>query len=222
MKKLQYEFTGENFVVKDCDEQFLILEIEGFEIDLTKRYRELLSQKHDLERAVAYLDQMFFQKDTTLIDGALINSAIQLLIRCFTHTSKDDRLKFDSTKVFRAFAQSIGEVDLTDKFDQFYNIRNKVLSHDELNYHNNIVGITIDSQGVAQDIAQITVSTTYVYKENRDLLKRLLNVAQNYAEEQLSAVEQILIDKYNECVPKPKLSPIDPKKLGSLNSWNHW
>ena len=222
MGKFQYEYTNGKYRVKNCDEEFLILEIDGFEIELTKRYRELLSQKHDLERAQACLDQMFFNKDTTLIDGALINSAIQLLVRCFTKSGKEDRLKFDEVYVFEKYSISIGEENLYKQYMQFYVARNKVLSHDELNYHNNIVGITIDLHGTAQDITPITVSTTYVYKQNKDLLKRLINIAHRYAEEQISTVEKLLIDRYNACDPKPILSPIDSTRLGTFDSWNSW
>lgn len=222
MTYFQYEFTDHGYVVKDKEEQFLVLEINGFENELTKHYRELLSQKYDLDRANAYLDQMFFGRDSKLIDGALINSAIQLLVRCFTKTSREDRIKFDEVKVFGKYAESIGEERCIDQYRKFYDIRNKVLSHDELNYHNNIVGITVDLCGNAQDIASITVNTHYVYKENRELLKHLINIAYKFAEEQVRNVEEILIEKYNACEPKPLLHPIDISKLGSPDSWNSW
>ena len=46
---------------------------------------------------------MFFQKDTTLIDGALINSAIQLLIRCFSNPRNKGRGCLNSNEVFRTY-----------------------------------------------------------------------------------------------------------------------
>jgi len=64
--------------------------------------------------------QMFFTPDTVLIDGALINMSIQLLIRWFTKLGKNDRIKFDESKVFKTYAIEIGELDLSRTYLQFY------------------------------------------------------------------------------------------------------
>ena len=98
---IKYEITDNGYCAATPYNDYKIYELNGFETELTNRYRELLSQKHDLERATACLNQMFFNEDTTLIDGALINTAIQLLIRCFTKSGQDDRMKFDHIKVFK-------------------------------------------------------------------------------------------------------------------------
>ena len=136
---IKYEVTDNGYCAIAPNGNYKVCEIIDFETVLTTRYQELLSQKHDLNRATAFLDQMFFKEDTSLIDGALINTAIQLLVRCFTKSGNNDRMRFDEIKVFKKYAMQNGEEDLSEIYLKFYNARNKVISHDELNYTNNIV-----------------------------------------------------------------------------------
>lgn len=222
MATYEYEVTDNGYCAKEPYSMYEVLEVINFEPTLTGRYKELIAQKHDLDRAKACLEQMFFASDTTLIDGALMNTAIQLLVRCFTKSSVSDRLKFDEQKVFKKFALEIGEADLYGTYMQFYQARNKVISHDELNYSNNIVGITVDPNGMACDITHLTVSTRYVYKRNKELLLRLINIASQYCDRQVKSVSDILIEKYNQTQPKPSLSKIDPERLEEFESFNTW
>ena len=104
----------------------------------------------------------------------------------------------------------------------FYNARNKVISHDELNYMNNIVGITINNSGNACDITELTVSTHYVYERNKKLLLRLIHVAIEYCSEQLNGMKNQLIEKYNAIFPKPVLPEIDTARLSAFGSFNRW
>ena len=219
---IRYEVTDNGYCATAPHENYKVCEITEFEEELTNRYRELLSQKHDLERATACLNQMFFNKDTSLIDGALINTAIQLLVRCFTKSGSDDRMQFNYFKVFKKYAVQNGEEDLSEIYLKFYNARNKVISHDELNYTNNIVGITMDDSGNACDITELTVSTHYVYEQNKSLLLRLLRVATAYCSEQLEHIKNQLIEKYNATSPKPVFSIIDSKRLSGFGAFNKW
>jgi len=222
MGDFEYEITPNGYCIKGEDSQYKVLELDNFEPVLTTRYKELLAQKHDLDRAEACLKQMFFSEDSTLIDGALMNTAIQLLVRCFTKSGIHDRMKFDENKVFKKYALQIGEADLSQTYLQFYNARNKVISHDELNYSNNVVGITVDSNDVAYDITHLTVATKYVYKQNRDLLLRLIAIASKYCDSQLDGLEQQLIDGYNQMEHKPVLAPIDSARLAEFEAFNVW
>lgn len=218
----EYEITKNGYEIKEEKSQYKVLELENFEPVLTLRYKELLAQKHDLDRAEACLKQMFFSKASTLIDGTLMNTAIQLLVRCFTKSGINDRIKFDENKVFKNYALQIGESDLSQTYLQFYNARNKVISHDELNYSNNVVGITVDADDVACDITHLTVATRYVYEKNRDLLLRLITIASKYCDIQLDKVKLLLIDKYNEMECKPILAPIDSARLAEFEAFNVW
>lgn len=219
---IEYEITDNGYCATPPYNDYIVYELNGFETESTNRYRELLSQKHDLERATACLNQMFFNEDTTLIDGALINTAIQLLVRCFTKSGQDDRMKFDYIKVFKKYAVQIGETELSDIYLKFYDARNKVISHDELNYMNNIVGIIINNSGNACDITELTVSTHYVYERNKQLLLRLIHVATAYCAEQLDGIKKQLIEKYNATSPKPTLPKIDTARISEFVAFNRW
>ena len=69
----EYEITKNGYEIKEEKSQYKVLELENFEPVLTLRYKELLAQKHDLDRAEACLKQMFFSKASTLIDLSLIH-----------------------------------------------------------------------------------------------------------------------------------------------------
>lgn len=222
MNTFEYEVTDAGYCVKVPYSEYEVLELIDFEPSLTGRYKQLIAQKHDLDRAKACLEQMFFSNDTALIDGALMNTAIQLLVRCFTKSGASDRLKFDEQKVFKKFALDIGESDMLRTYLQFYQARNKVISHDELNYSNNIVGLTVNPDGVACDITHLTVSTRYVYKKNKDLLLRLISIASQYCELQIASVRDRLIEKYNQIEPKPALDKIGHTRLEEFEAFNIW
>lgn len=163
-----------------------------------------------------------FNDDTSLIDGALINTAIQLLVKCFTHSGKDDRINFNYLKVLKKYALENGEEDLSEIYLKFYNARNKIISHDELNYPNNIVGITIDTLGNACDITALIVSTHYVLFNNKTLLLRIIAITLSYCSEQLEHMKKLLVEKYNTMSPKPILSKIDSNRLSEFGAFNRW
>lgn len=71
-----YNYTVADNTVKAVgfEDTVTVFDISSWKPDMINYYRSLLSHKRDLEYAEAYLNQMFFQIDTSLIDGALINS----------------------------------------------------------------------------------------------------------------------------------------------------
>lgn len=87
MSKYLYELSNGTLCVKNCSEPVEVFDLKQKMTEFTGYHRSLLAHKHDMDYAREYLQQMFFHKDTTLIDGALINSAIQLLVRCFSNPS---------------------------------------------------------------------------------------------------------------------------------------
>jgi len=222
MITFEYEITDNGYCVKTPHSEYEVLELIGFEPELTRRYKGLVAQKNDLDRAKACLEQMLFNVDTSLIDGALMNTAIQLLVRCFTKSNTADRLKFDEYKVFKKYAKEIGESDLHNTYMQFYQARNKVISHDELNYSHNIVGLTVTPDKTACDVTYLAVSTRYVYKKNKDLLLRLINISSRYCDAQILDVGNLLVEKYNLAQPKPNLARIDRARLEEFESFNAW
>ena len=109
-----YRYTIEDNTIHVIGEEkeLSVYDFGNWEQEIVSRYRALLAMKKDMEYAEAYLNQMFFAKDTSLIDGALINSSIQLLVKCFTNPSGRGRLNLDFKKVFRSYAQRIGECNI--------------------------------------------------------------------------------------------------------------
>lgn len=219
MEDFKYTFIEDRYCVENGEDKYLVLDIGNECAHLVKRYKVMIAHKHDLEHAEACLNQMFYSECSSLIDNALINTAIQLLVRCFSNQAGKGRTNLDRNKVFRIFAKKIGKEDLTQLFDNFYNIRNKVISHDEYNFNDNCVGITVDiASGRAVDVTDIAVSTTFLYKENQEKLMKLILVAKEYADDQINNIREKLIEWYNEN-EDIKLIPL--KRMGFIkyNSW---
>lgn len=206
-----YNYTVADNTVKAVgfEDTVTVFDISSWKPDMINYYRSLLSHKRDLEYAEAYLNQMFFQIDTSLIDGALINSAVQTLVKCFSNPRNMGRCCLDSTKVFRRYAKAMGEQDLTGYFSKFYDARNTVIAHDQINFRENIIGLTVDTTtGEAEDIAEIIIRTKYLYKQNQETLLRLIKVAKEYVENQIKGLREKLIGEYNEATSKPNLCEV--------------
>ena len=218
MSDYHYTIKDNTIQVIDKKQELTVYDFGNWQAERVSRYRGLLALKKDMEYAEAYLNQMFFGESTSLIDGALINSSIQLLVKCFSNPSGDGRPNLDSTKVFRTFAKSIGEEDLTKQFSQFYYARNKVISHDQLNFTENIVGITVNNAtGIAEDIAEITVRTGYLYQENQKLLLRMVRIVLKFLDCQIESIKNYLIEEYNR--EKPDLKHIACENVPMSNKW---
>ena len=56
---INYNVTDNGYCAMPPYDAYDILEIKDFEPLLRRKYQELLSQKHDLDRAAACLNQMF-------------------------------------------------------------------------------------------------------------------------------------------------------------------
>lgn len=130
------------------------------------------------------------------------------------------RCCLDSKKVFRKYAKEIGEQDLTGLFSKFYDARNTVICHDQYNYKENIVGLAVNKiSGIAEEIAEITVRTGYLYKQNQEILLRLIRVALSYVETQREELKSKLIAEYNEATAKPELHTVVCENIPLTNSW---
>ena len=220
MNNLNYILTENNYFVDGHENQYIIYNIDNHCPQFAKHYKIMLAHKHDLDRAIACLDQMFFHPDTSLIDGALINTSIQLLVKCFSNPQNKGRKNLDYVKVFRSFSKSIGEQDFTRVFSKFRDARHEVISHDQEGFNENLVGITVDTTtNFAVDITDITIQTTYLYKQNQVLLKRLIAVAQKYVDDQIDQVKHKIIEWYNTNSTTITLSRLEPPSTGLLNSW---
>lgn len=218
----KYDYTVADNTVKAVgfEDAITVFDLSSWKPDMINYYRALLAHKRDLEYAEAYLNQMLFQTDTSLIDGALINSAVQLLVKCFSNPNNMGRCCLDSKKVFRKYAKDIGEQDLTGLFSKFYDARNTVICHDQYNYKENIVGLAVNkTTGTAEEIAEITVRTGYLYKQNQEILLRLIRVALSYLETKREEIKRKLIAEYNEATTKPELNLVVCENIPLATSW---
>ncbi len=218
------------------DDQYVIIDDENYrykvyQIDdsnlgehqkLLNRYLSLLANENDLKYAKAYIDQMFFSENSTLIDGALINSAIQLLVKCFTNPDGKGRFQLDRKKVFDTFAKSIGRKSYLSQYFDFHNIRMHSLAHDESDFKDNIVGITIDTQDCKPiEIAHINMRRKFLYKQNADILKEMIIIALEFINVQKQKIENKLIEHYST-KPFSEISQykiLDCKGIKLSNSW---
>lgn len=220
MNKYNYTVADNTVKAVGFENAVTVFDLSPWKPGMVNYYQALLAHERDLEYAEAYLNQMFFQTDTSLIDGALINSAVQLLVKCFSNPSNMGRCCLDSKKVFRKYAKEIGEQDLTGLFSKFYDARNTVICHDQYNYKENIVGLAVNKiTGIAEEIAEITVRTGYLYKQNQEILLRLIRVALSYVETQREELKSKLIAEYNEATAKPELHTVVCENIPLTNSW---
>lgn len=219
---MKYQYVIKNNTVQTVgfENTIIVYDIQSWKPEIAIYYRSLLAIRRDMEYAKEYLSQMFLQKDTSLIDGALINCAIQLLVKCFSNPQEKGRRCLDKNKVFRKFAKEIGEEDLTKQFLQFYTARNQVISHDQVNYKENIVGLTISKDsGVAEEVVGLTIRTGYLYKQNQQILLRLVNMVHSYVSSQLQELDTMMVDEFNNIEDKPKLHPIVCENIAMATAW---
>ena len=214
MPKYRYTIKDNTVSVIEHESELTVLDFGNWESERIIYYRSLLAHKRDMEYAEAYLNQ------TSLIDGSLINSSIQILIKCFSNPSGKGRHKLDETKVFRTFAKKIGEEDLTRQFSQFYTARNKVISHDQLNFSENVIGLVVNpTTGIAEDVAEITVRTGYLYKQNQELLLKMVHIVLKYLDDQIMGLKQTLLKEYNGLTEKPDLNNIRCESIPMATAW---
>lgn len=218
MPEYQYTIIDNSVKAIYPERELTVYDFGVWEKEKVTRYRALLAMKKDMEYAEAYLNQMFFDDNTSLIDGALINSSIQLLVKCFSNPSGRGRPNLDFKKVFCTFTKSIGEEDMTKQFSQFYDARNKIISHDQLDYTENIIGVTVNqASGQAEDVAELTIRTAYLYKQNQIILLRLVHIVLRYLECQIESIKGFLIEEYNR--EKPELKAIICENIPMATAW---
>lgn len=225
--KFHYTIKDDQYVViDDEDNRYKVYQIDDSNFGelhrLLNSYLSLLANEQDLNYAKAYINQMFFSEGTTLIDGALINSAIQLLVKCFTNPAGKGRSQLNEKKVFDRFAQSsVKKSYLTQYFD-FYNMRRRSLAHDESDFKDNMVGVTVDTRDCKPvEIAYINMRRKFLYKQNADILKEMIAIALEFINEQKQQIENKLIEHYS-AKPFSEISQyklMDCKVIELSNCW---
>lgn len=205
--------------IQSNDPNHVICDIAAWKPELYAYMQELLSQEKDLDYAEAALKQMFFGESTSLVDGVLINSAIERLTKCF-EKSKGSRPKLDAVKVFRTYAKEIGEQDLTITYESCRKARNTVIAHDQDTYLESGVGIVVDLKTRrAMDVVGYSVQTKYLYRENQKTLFRLVTVAKKYIEKQKMEVRDRLIADYNREQPQLTEMKMPEKDILFDHAW---
>ncbi|WP_339279457.1 hypothetical protein NYE40_05235 [Paenibacillus sp. FSL W8-1187] len=200
--QLTYTISVDQVVVNDDkDNRFKVFQIEDCNLGKLQgtliRYQSLLASEHDLIYSRAYIDQMFYTVDSTLIDGALINSAIQLLVKCFSNPGGKGRSQIDAKQVFDSFAKSIGKNSYLKQFNDLRDIRNRTLAHDEGDFRDSKVGITVDVYTQKPvEIAQVYMRRKFLYKENAVILRDMITIAVEYISDQKQKIEKIMMDHY--------------------------
>ncbi|WP_145412096.1 hypothetical protein [Paenibacillus xylanexedens] len=224
---LQYTLDKNYCVVMDDENgKYRVYRIEESNIgDFQKvyqRYLSLLANEHDLSYSKAYIDQMMYSVDTSLIDGALINSAIQLLLKCFNNSGGQGRAQLDYKKVFDTFAISIGKPSYLKQYNQLRNIRNQTLAHDQNDFKDNRVGITVDTdKNELVEITHIKIRQRFLYKENANIIREMTVIALEFIKLQKQKIEIELINYYSR---KPiseilQYKLLDYKDADSINAW---
>lgn len=220
MNNYQYTIKDNTIRAVGYEKKIAVFDISKWKPENLNYYRTLLAQKRDMDYAKAYLNQMFFGFDTSLVDGALINSAMQLLIKCFTNPSNKGRRRLDYKKVFGTYAKQIGEQDLTSQFAHIYEARRTVISHDQNDFKENMVGLAINrNTGEAEDIAEVTIRTEYLYKQNQEVVLKMVTVVESYLDDQIEQQKKLIIDEYNKCVDKHQLAVMKCENMPMTTSW---
>lgn len=188
-------------VVGDSEGRYRVIELNEHNLgDYSKRYKRyqaLLSIKQDLRYANQYLVQMFFDQGTSLIDGALINSAMQLIVKCFTNHAGKGRMQLDKKSVFSKYAVDNFGIDYETQYDQILNYRRHSISHDESDFEENRVGLTIDLlEHSVVELTHIKMRHHFIYKQNAELYKKMIEVALAYVDEQVDVLMVTFLDYF--------------------------
>lgn len=203
MAKFEYEIKNHKYkVCEDEGNKYIVYRIteevlpDGMK-GIYNNYLRLLAYDQDIKYAKAYINQMFFDEGTSLIDGALINSSIQLLVKCFTNPRGKGRPGLNPTKVFQVYANEIGEKSYLEQYNQFYEARRTALAHDQKDYLNSQIGLTvIKKNGIPLEITCIQVRSNYLYKQNADIMKKMLEIVSEYVNKERKEKEQRLLDYF--------------------------
>ena len=229
MTKFKYEIRNQKYMVcEDIENRYVVYEIKEELLSdrkvkgIYKDYLQLLSYEQDIEYAKAYVEQMFFSKDTSLIDGALINGAIQLLVKCFTNPSGKGRPGMDPTKVFHNYATEIGEKSYLKQYNQFYEARKTVIAHDQKDYLENKIGLTVDRKTcIPIEITYIKQKSHYLYKQNAEIMQKMLDIVLKYIQKEKIKREKILLD-YFMSVSQKELNTYKEFKCDEIELSNVW
>ena len=110
---------------------------------------------------------------------------------------------FDDSKVLRTFSKQKGFKDYSIPFKQFYDARNQIIAHDQQDFKKYHVGITVDKRSnEAVDLCYVGVKTTFLEKENQQLLKDIFGVIKLYISDQLELLKNKIIAEYNAHPPE--------------------
>ena len=224
---LEYEIRdGKYYVKDDTEKRYKVFQITeesmGTNKGMYNYYLSLLAHEKDFDYVKAYINQMFFGESTSLIDGALINSAIQLMVRCFTNPQGKGRNSLNETKVFHIHAQEMGKPSFINKYNQFFEARRKNLAHDEDAYKDNIIGLTFDlSENKPLEIQTISVRTGYLFKQNADDIVQMADIALDYIDKQKKSIEIKFMEYFaninNEMILK--LEEVSLPEVIAINRW---
>jgi len=89
----------------------------------------------------------------------------------------------------------------------------------EVEHNENIIGLAIDRAiGNCVDVTSLTIRTTYMYQQNKDILMKLIDLVDSYVGHQLEMIELKMIEKYNSMDVKPSLSQIETT-IPATTSW---
>lgn len=73
MNKYKYVIKNKTVQVIGYEDSITVYNIESWKPERVNYYRSLLAHRRDMDYAKEYLNQMFFDENTTLIDGSLMN-----------------------------------------------------------------------------------------------------------------------------------------------------
>ena len=218
MIPLEYDYSQNYVMVKGDNSNYSVLEYRD-KSPIVKRYKAMTACEWDVNYAIACLDQMFFHENTSLIDGCLINTSILILIRLFSNPRNKGRVCFEPTKVLKTFSKQKGFKDYSNTFRQFYDARNQIIAHDQRDFKENLIGITVDKRSnKAIDLCPIAIRTRFLYKENQQLLKEIFEVIKLYVSDQLDQLKSKLIEEYN-AQPTDKSPLLQMPKNVNMNIW---
>ena len=95
-----------------------------------------------------------------------------------------------------------------------------MISHDQINFIENIIGLVVSStDGSAEDIAELTIRTGYLYKQNQETLLRMVHVVLKYLDEQIIGLKLSLLEEYNDVPEKPALNRIFCENIPISTAW---
>lgn len=210
---IKYKISNNRYYIESPKEGMKMYYIEKGPEKLVKRLKSFLGHKLDLIKGKTNIkwileDQNPYGKE--YVNQILIDSTIQLLIKCYSSTKNNGRIQLNSNQVFNNFSNQ--KDHLIEYFNLYKDQRNQIISHDEKNYLDHQLYIVLNDLGEVNDLRLIGKHMHFFTEDTIRILSDLLDISINYCNEQINKVKEKIKQEFKNNKSEFKLVEIIEEK----------